>query len=178
MKAEELFTFNRLGLLALIGQTQIDDPPTILPRVIEEIKSVPDDTLRQRLLADLVALISDQEIITMVEKLIEEEGLLMDTPFMRRLRDQSRQQGWSEGRVEGEQLSQRRAILNVIAWRFNSPILAYQQLEHDLAGITDDETLEGILKAAAQAQTFEEFQNSLNHILAQPKDDQTETAQP
>jgi predicted transposase YdaD len=68
MKAEELFAFNRLGLLVLVGQTQIDDPPEILPRVIQELKSIPDDAMRQRLLADLVALISDEEIISMVEK--------------------------------------------------------------------------------------------------------------
>jgi hypothetical protein len=169
LKAAELFAFNRLGLLVLVGQTQIDNPPEILPRVIQELKSVPDDAMRQRLLADLVALISDQEIINMVEKLIEEEGLLMDTPFLRRLREQSRQ--------EGELLSQRRAILNVIVWRFNPPVLAYQQVEKTLAGITNEDVLEIVLKTAAQAQTFEEFQTSLNHILAQSHGDQTVTAQ-
>jgi predicted transposase YdaD len=178
MKAEDLLALNRPPLLALIGQTVIDSPAETLPKVLNRIKSVADETVRQRLLADMVALISDQEIISMVEKLIEEEGLLMDTPYLRRLRDQSRQEGWQEGRAEGEQISQRRAVLNVIRWRFNPPILTFQEIEKQIATFTDGETLEILHKMAAQAQTFAEFQTSLNQIIAQRDSNQSEAPQP
>jgi hypothetical protein len=101
----------------------------------------------------LVALTGDKEMIAMIERFIEEEGLLMNMPFLQKIRAQSRSE------------AQRRAVLDVIAWRFNPPVLAYQQLEQDFASLSESELSGALLKTAAQAQTFEEFQRTLHDIL-------------
>ena len=41
-----------------------------------------DAEMRGRLLTALVALISQEEMIAMVERLLEEDGLLLDTPYL------------------------------------------------------------------------------------------------
>ena len=86
MRAAELLAVERPALLALVGQTQIETPETVLPDVVARVQSVPEAERRGRLLAALIALIPEEEMITMVERLIDREALLLDTPFLRRMR--------------------------------------------------------------------------------------------
>jgi predicted transposase YdaD len=93
MRAEELLAIGRPALLALIGQTQIETPETVLPDVVARLQRVPDPERRGRLLAALTALIPEEEIIVMVERLVDREELLLDTPFLRRIREEGRAEG-------------------------------------------------------------------------------------
>jgi len=151
IKAEELVALNRPGLSALVGLTQMDNPTTILPKVVEQIQAVPNAEVRRHLLAGLIALIEDQEIIYMIRKMVKEEGLLMNTPFLREVRTDAR----------------RSDVVNAIAWRYDPPLSVYQKIEQDMAAITDDETLMMLHKAVIQTEDFKEFQKLLNDTLAQ-----------
>ena len=112
MRAEELLAVGRPALLALVGQTQIEAPETVLPEVVARVQSIPEPEMRGRLLSALTALIPEEEIVAMVERLIDREELLLDTPFLRRLREEARQEARQEalrrscrrsyeGRIEG-----------------------------------------------------------------------------
>jgi predicted transposase YdaD len=56
--------------------------------------------MQSRLLTALTALISDEEMVKMIEQLIEEEWLI-DSPFLRRIRQEGRHEGQEIGRAEG-----------------------------------------------------------------------------
>ena len=97
-----------------------------------------DVEMRGRLLTALVALISQEEMIAMVGRLLEEDGLLLDTPYLRRMR------------AEGALMARRQSILDVLRFRFAPPVSVYQQLERYLETITDEAQLEKLLAVAAR----------------------------
>jgi predicted transposase YdaD len=161
MKAEELLGLGKPGLLALIGQTQIDRPAELLPQVIERIKRVPDGETQDKLLTLLTALMSDKEIVEMAEKLIEREEWFMNTPFVHRLLERGRVEGREEGRVVGR----RQDILKLLGVRFDPTLSVYQQVEQRLQQITDEAQLERLLfMAAIQAQSLADFQAVLEPL--------------
>lgn len=174
MTAQELLVLNRPALLPLVGQTQIDNPDEIVLKVVEQLSAVVNTGLRHQLFAGLLALVSDEEIIGMIEKLLEDDELLTDTPYLRRIREKGRQEalieGLSEGRaegiVEGIRIAQRRNILNIMVWRFDPPSSIYQQVENLLSVISDEKTLDLLLKSAMQSQDFAEFQAALRNPLS------------
>ena len=155
IKAEDLVALNRPGLSALVGLTRMDNPETVIPKVVEQIQAVPDAETRRHLLAGLIALIDDQEIIYMIRNIVKEEGLLMNTPFLREVRTDA----------------QRIAVVNAIAWRYDPPLSVFKRLEETMVTITDDETLMALLKATIETEALSDFQKILDEILAkqQPK---------
>jgi hypothetical protein len=185
MRAEELLALGRPALLALVGQTQMATPETVLPEVVARMRSVPEAEQRGRLLAALTALIPEEEIIAMVERLIDREELLLDTPFLRRIREKGRQEGRAEaqqearqearqegraegreegrtiGRVEGALAARRRSILDVLVVRFDPPASVYQKIERQLETIADDTHLAQLLAAAIRAENVADFQAAM-----------------
>jgi len=161
MRAEELLAVGRPALLALVGQTQIEMPEIVLPEVVARMQSVPDTEMRGRLLAALTALIPEEEIIAMVERLIDREELLMDTPFLRRIRAEGREEGRAEARAEGALAARRRSILDVLVVRFDPPVSVYQQIERQLETITDEAQLAQLLATAVRAESVADFQAAL-----------------
>src|SRR5712691_7233594 len=166
MRAEELLAVGRPALLALVGQTQIETPETVLPDVVARMRSVPEAEGRDRLLAALIALIPEEEMIAMVERLIDREELLLDTPFLRRIRAESRIEGRAEGRAEGlaegALAARRRSILDVLVVRFDPPASVYQQVERQLETITDDAHLGQLLAAATRTESVADFQAAVD----------------
>ena len=57
MSAEELLALGQPVLLALVGQTRVDQPAIILPAVVARLRGVADSELRGRLLTALLALL-------------------------------------------------------------------------------------------------------------------------
>jgi predicted transposase YdaD len=161
MRAEELLAVGRPALLALVGQTQIEMLETVLPDVVARLRSIPDTEMRGKLLAALTALIPEEEIVAMVERLIDREELLLDTPFLRRLREEARQEGRQEGREEGVLAARRRSILDVLVVRFDPPVSVYQQIERQLATIIDEPLLAQLLAAAIRAESVADFQTAM-----------------
>jgi hypothetical protein len=86
-KAQELLDLGKPALLGG-GLMEITDPEDVLPKVVAQAKTVSDAEKQKRLFTEMILLIDDEEILNMLERLIEEEGLLLDTPMMRRLRTQ------------------------------------------------------------------------------------------
>jgi predicted transposase YdaD len=183
MKAEELLALGRPALLGLIGQTEMAAPGELLPQVVERIKTTTPDPERQsRLLTALVALVDDKEIITMLEQLIEEEELLLDTPFLRRIRNQGREEGREEGltaglakgreegREEGEKIgfvtALWRTILEALVLRFDPPASLYKQVEAELTKLTNEADLERLFAVVIRGETIAEFQAALRGIQA------------
>jgi hypothetical protein len=153
LAADDLLALGRPALLALVGQTRIAQPETLLPQVIETFKTVTDREQQYRLLTAFVALISDEELLTMVEKLLDDEELLIDTPFMRRLRRE---------REEGVLMNLRQNILEILQVRFSLTAEQGQQIGALLEQMTDEPRLHTIFRAALQAASLTGFQTVLS----------------
>jgi len=96
MPAEELMAARQVAPLALLGQTQMAQPEVILPAVVTRIRSVADDALRGHILSALLALLPDEEMVSMVERLLEEDEWLLELPFQQRILAEGRRQGEAE----------------------------------------------------------------------------------
>ena len=99
----------------------------------------------------------------MVEKLIEQEGLLMNTPFLQRIRE--------EAREESRQQAYRQAILNALVLRFDPIVSVYREIEKSVTKINDDALLDHIFAAAIKTATLAEFQETLRQVTtpAEPR---------
>ena len=97
----------------------------------------------------------------MVERLIDHEDLLFDTPFLRRLRQEARAEGQAQGLEEGMLVARRRSILDVLVARFDPPASVYRQLEQHLETITEERRLVDLLTMAIQAHNMATFQDTL-----------------
>jgi Domain of unknown function (DUF4351) len=61
--------------------------------VVTRMRNVADVTLRGHLLTAFLALLPDEEMISMVERLLEEDEWLLELPYLRRIRAEERRQG-------------------------------------------------------------------------------------
>ncbi len=102
LPAEQLLALDQIPLLALVGLTRIDQPAEILPRVVAKLRSVADVTKRKQLLTILISLAEEEKIATMIEGMLyPDEDLLIDTPFLRKMREIGWREGQTAGRAEG-----------------------------------------------------------------------------
>jgi hypothetical protein len=85
--------------------------------------------------------------------LVEREELLLDTPFLRRMR--------AEAAREGVLTARRQSILDVLRLRFDPPVSVYQQLERYLETITDEAQLEKLLAVAVRGESVADFQAAM-----------------
>ena len=114
MRAEELMAVRQVAPLALLGQTQIAQPEATLAAVVTRIRGVADDALRDHILTAFLALLPDEEMISMVERLLEEDAWLLELPYLRRIRAEGRREGHAEGRREGEAEGRREGEAEVL----------------------------------------------------------------
>lgn len=164
MTAENLLQWGQPAITALMGLTRLQQPEAELPQALRQIRTVADQMQRQRLLTAMVSLLPTEEVTQMVERLLEEsETLLLDTPYLRRMRElgrqeglreglqegrqEGRQEGLQEGRQEGREEALREAILEAAARRFNPPVSEYQELQRQLAQVEQPDALQQILLA-------------------------------
>lgn len=155
MDAEELVALGRPAWLALVGQTRMQQPETVLPQVLAAFKTVTDAELQHKLLTTFLALIDDKEILTMVKQLIadDEDELLLDTPFLQELRAER-----EEGREEGVITTLRRNILDAVLIRFHPPEAVAEAVTATLATLTDEAVLHTLFVAAIQVGDMAAFQ--------------------
>jgi len=150
MKAEELVEMDKPTLLGLIGQTQMSEPETLLPKVVKIVKTLPKFEMQKRLFTEMLLLIEDEEVLKMLERLIENEDLLLNTPMMRRLRKQ------------GSLNKSHDDILKIVDLRFQPQSPLRQQFEQQLALIVNETMLDMLLMTTVQCQTIVEFQTLLD----------------
>lgn len=165
LQAEELLALKRPGLLPLLGQTQIHHGEKVVSAVVDQLKQVEDQEVQARLFATLIALIEDGKVLTMIEQLIDQEEFLLDTPYLRRIREEGRSaghtEGFVEGRTKGARVARQEDILDIIALRLNPPVITYRELEKAITAIEDDAVLEQLFVVAVQAANLTEFQTNL-----------------
>jgi predicted transposase YdaD len=171
MKAEKLLKLNRPALLALIGQTQIDNPK-ILGKVVKRLRTVADDEMRGRLFTALLALMTDKEMINMIERMIARDNLLLDTPYIRRWReegfkdgrDEGFEDGLEKGLKKGSLITRRRTLLEVLASRFEPSLPFYQEMEEQLSTLTNEKKLKTLLTTAVQSEDLTAFKNVMDNL--------------
>jgi hypothetical protein len=129
---------------------------------VATIRQRPDEGERIRLLAALTSLMRDEEVLKMVEKLVEaiERDLMLDTPFLRRIREEGWTEGLDEGRTEGL-AAMRQSVLDVLAERFDPPATRYRRTEAQLETTTDLEQLRALLQVAIRATDVADFEQAL-----------------
>ena len=174
MDASELLALGSAAFLPLVGQTQIREPAQVLPAVVESIHKVADELQRKRLMTALVNLLSDEEMIAMVEQMIDSaDELLLELPYMRRLQRRAREEALVEGRVEGRAEGRaegiplgeqkgildglRQAVLNILVLRFDPSAKAYLQCQRQLEECVEREVLQRLLAAAVQSEDMAAF---------------------
>ena len=159
--AEDLLTLDSPALLALVGQTQVAQPEVVFPAVVARLRQEPDRERQRQLLTALLALITQEEWIHMVERALElEDELMAESPFLRRIRDEGRE----EGRTAGSLTAWQRAILETLAVRFTFPEAVRESVEQRLATITDEAQLATLHTVAVQSTQFADFLASLEGI--------------
>jgi predicted transposase YdaD len=109
LEAEALLALNRPALLALIGQTRIRRPEQTIPQAIAQVVQGTSGEQREHLLAELLLLCTDKEIAAMAEQIITRDYGLPETPMMRKLREQGREEGRATERVD--------MLLRLLTWR-------------------------------------------------------------
>ena len=156
MPAAELLATEPVAPLALVGQTQMTQPEVILSTVVTRIRQVADSELRGRLLTALLALLPEEEMITMVERLLEHEDFVMELPYLRRIREAGREEGREAGREEGRREEGAAMLLRLLRVRFGTlpdDVIA-------LVNAADPETLlhwsERVLSASTLGAVFAE----------------------
>jgi hypothetical protein len=152
-QAEELLLLDQPALLALVGQTCLDSPAVVLPAVLARLRQVPDSEARGRLLTALLALLPQEDIVTMVERLLEDETLLLDTLYLRRIREQ--------GREEGLLAARRRSIVDALTLRFAPSAAVLQQVAQYVETLTDEAAIERLFAAATRSASLTEFQAAM-----------------
>jgi len=120
MRAEVLMAARQVAPLALLGQTQIAQPEVILPAVVTRMRRVADATLRGHLLIAFLALLPDEEMISMVERLLEEDEWLLELPYLRRIRAEGHAEGRREGHAEGRREGEAEVLLRQLRVRFGA----------------------------------------------------------
>jgi predicted transposase YdaD len=162
--------------LALVGQTPLNSPAVVLPAVVARLRRVPDPEARGRLLTALLALLPQEDIVTMVEKLLEDDTLLLDTPYLRRIREagreegreagreQGREEGREAGREEGILVARRRSIVDALTLRFAPSAAVLQQVVQYVETLTDEAAMERLFAAAIRSASLEEFQAAMTQM--------------
>jgi hypothetical protein len=89
----------------------------------------------------------------MLEKLVDSDEYILDTPFLRRLRRQGAQ----------EQI--REDILKIVDKRFTLPEHVRSEIAQKLTQVEDLEYLDRVFTAALDAETIEAFTAVLNDTL-------------
>lgn len=153
--AEALLKHNRPAIMPFIGLMKVESPETTLPAVLEQIDSEPNAENRADLFGTLIALLSDQELIKMVKRYIEEEGLLMNTPFLRELRQNERL------------TTARKYTIMTIRERFNPPVKQFATIENQLHELDSDEAMDQLFSYALTLPTLEGFLEVLEQQFAE-----------
>ena len=154
MSATELFDLGNPAFLALIGQTRLENPAAILPQALSSIRTIAEEDHRNRLLTALVSLLPTMEVIEMVEKMLEgSETLLLNTPYLQRMRRIARE--------EGREDAIRDVIIKGIRRKFHPEPFRVEYLMRQLDQIHDLDLLQQILFSLLDATTLDEIANHI-----------------
>jgi predicted transposase YdaD len=111
IEAETLFHRDNPAFLALIGQTRLTEPEAVIRRAVRQLQQIPETEQRARLLTAFVSLLQTEEVIQMAEKILEgSDELLLELPYLQRMRRIGREEGAQIGREEGVQIGREEGV--------------------------------------------------------------------
>ena len=96
-----------------------------------------------------------------VEKRLEDETGLLDTPYLRRIREEGRKEGREEARKEGALAVRRRIIVEAVTVRFAPPPEVLQQVRQALEEHREEAALAELFTAAIRSTSLADFQEAL-----------------
>ena len=95
--AKELLNLGKVGLLPLIGLTKSEEPEKEHFAAIEQIKAkVSDRKFKKQLLTSLLELIPDKRLMNMIETHLQKDDLLLNTPYLQKIRGEGHEEGVQE----------------------------------------------------------------------------------
>jgi predicted transposase YdaD len=97
---------------------QLAQPETTLTAVVTRMRRVADVEQRGHLLTAFVALLPEEEMVRMVERLLEDDELLLELPYLQRIREAGRAEGREEGRIDGRREGEAAMLLRLLRVRF------------------------------------------------------------
>ena len=104
----------------------------------------------------------------MIESMIARDNLLLDTPYIRRWRDEGFKEGREDGRQEGFKegvvMTRRRTLLEVLASRFEPPLPVYQEIEERVSTLNNEKKLKTLLTTAVQSEDLTAFKNVMDNL--------------
>jgi predicted transposase YdaD len=165
MTVADLLDEERPALLPLAGLTKLaEGAEAELREAVLRISVHENEEERARMLTLFVSLLPTKELTAAMERMIGDmnERLLLDTPFLRRIREQGVEEGLERGREEGL----RRAILKALVTRFDFSVRTYQRFEDQLAAVDNEELLEDLLHVALSGEMLEAFDEKLGAMVA------------
>jgi hypothetical protein len=95
---------------------QLAQPEETLTAIVTRMRRVAYVEQRGHLLTALVALLPEEGMVSMVERLLEDDELLLELPYLQRIREAGRAEGREAGRREGEA----EMLLRLLRLRFGS----------------------------------------------------------
>lgn len=131
--AEILKTDNPL-VISLIGQFKFSNAEQEVSQAFKKIVTLSPEDTREKLLHILIMLLPEKKLVERIEKMIAEQGLLMDTPYMQRILQERKaefeagvrqglqegeKKGWQEGLKEGVEKGRIEALHNMILTTLN-----------------------------------------------------------
>ncbi len=150
--AESLLALDRVGIIPLTALMDIQEPEKTLPEIAQRIRVEPSKEKRVSLFTSLLALMSDEEHIRMLDTLIDSDELV-DSPFLRRIRREAAEEAAQEGFLDASHTH----ILKIFATRFDPPISTYLEVERRIRLVKEQEKLDEWFTAVLQADSIEEF---------------------
>ena len=103
IEAETLLAMDNTALLVLIGQSKMDNPQVVIPKVIKKIQAISTGVQEQvQLLSLLAVLIDSKEGINMIQAVLEEvDTEWLKNPFAQYLINKGKDEGITEGIQQG-----------------------------------------------------------------------------
>ncbi len=104
----------------------------------------------------------------MIERMIAKDNLLLDTPYIRRWRDEGFEEGLEKGlktgRTEGSVIARHRDLLDVLRLRFEHSLPVYHEIEEGLSTITNENKLKTLLTMAVLSSDLTAFKNVIDNL--------------
>jgi hypothetical protein len=153
--AERLLQVKRRGIIPLMALMDIQQPERTLPEMVRRLQAEPDEGKRHQLFTSLFSLLNDEEYFKMIDTLLESETFRLDTPFLRRIRQEAKQEAKKEN------------ILDFVKERYHPDEQILLEIQERLATIQDTQKLDQLFKKSIRTDALIDFLG----LLAQPSNE-------
>jgi predicted transposase YdaD len=99
--ANVLLALEKPSVVPLAALMKIEDPKATAEKMVEIVHRVENEEERRLLWASTISLMSNKECLEMIQQLIGNDTLLLDTPFLMELREKAESDGYTKGTTDG-----------------------------------------------------------------------------